>query len=244
MIPDAVKASPVRITGPLAGRPPVEVPIDRPSFDLTVNMFGPIEIYRNPTEPSPEDAWRLSKSLHILCYIASRRNHRAPKDALVDLFWPDADADTIAKNFHPMISHVRKALNRDQVIKKDFIQYREGAYLLNPQYRYQIDTEEFERLLTGAREKRQSGDAEVAERMTAEAVSLYRGDFLEELYYDWAEELEPITAIFILKRSRACGLLWRAWRRRACRSDTPDNLQARPYRKTSTARDGGICKDG
>jgi DNA-binding SARP family transcriptional activator len=131
----------------------------------------------------------LSKSLHILCYIASRRTHRSPKDTLVELFWPDADADTIAKNFHPMISHVRKALNRDQMIKKDFIQYREGAYLLNAQYRYQIDTEEFERLLSDAREKRQSGEAEVAERMTAEAVRLYRGDFLEELYYDWAEEL-------------------------------------------------------
>jgi ATP/maltotriose-dependent transcriptional regulator MalT/DNA-binding SARP family transcriptional activator len=189
VIPDAAKPSPARITGPLAGRSNVEVTIDRPSFDLTVNMLGPIEVYRNQAEPSSEDAWRLSKSLHILCYIASRRTHRSPKDTLVELFWPDADAETIAKNFHPMISHVRKALNRDQMIKKDFIQYREGAYLLNAQYRYQIDTEEFERLLSDAREKRQSGEAEVAERMTAEAVRLYRGDFLEELYYDWAEEL-------------------------------------------------------
>ena len=182
-------ASPQNIAAATA-QPEFKDIIERPSFDLTVNMFGPIEVFRNPAEPSPEDAWRLSKSLHILCYIASRRNHRAPKDSLVELFWPDADADTIAKNFHPMISHMRKALNLDQVIKKDFVLYREGAYLLNPQYRYQIDIEEFERLLTDARETRRNGDPEAAERMTAEAVSLYRGDFLEELYYDWTEELK------------------------------------------------------
>ena len=94
-----------------------------------------------------KEAWRLSKALHILCYLCSRRNHRAPKETLVDLFWSDAEPDTVAKNFHPTISHMRKALNSGQVVKKDFVQYREGAYLLNPQYRYRLDTEEFERLL-------------------------------------------------------------------------------------------------
>jgi ATP/maltotriose-dependent transcriptional regulator MalT/DNA-binding SARP family transcriptional activator len=177
-----------RITGTIA-QPQFTHMIERPNFDLTVNMLGPIEVYRNRLEPSPDDAWRLTKSLHILCHIASHRNHRATKDSLVDLFWPDADADTIAKNFHPMISHARKALNLGQVIKKDFILYREGAYLLNPQYRYQIDTEEFELLIAEARKKRQSGDTEGAAQMTVEAVGLYRGDFLEELYSDWVEEL-------------------------------------------------------
>ena len=176
------------VTAP-ADQPQFRTIIERPNFDLTVNMLGPIEVYRNQSERSPDDAWRLSKSLHILCHIASRRNHRATKDSLVELFWPDADADTIAKNFHPMISHARKALNLGQVIKKDFILYREGAYLLNPQYRYQIDTEAFELLIAEARRKRQSGDAEGAAQMTVEAVGLYRGDFLEELYSDWVEDL-------------------------------------------------------
>src|SRR5262249_53990906 len=86
-------------------------------------------------------------ALHIFCYLCSRRNHRAPKETLVDLFWSDADSETVARNFHPTISHLRKALNSEQVMKKDFVLYREGAYLLNPQYRYQMDTEQFESLL-------------------------------------------------------------------------------------------------
>ena len=182
-------AVPAQSIAATAAQPQFKTIIERPNFDLTVNMLGPIEVYRNQAAPSSEDAWRLSKSLHILCHIASRRNRRATKESLVELFWPDADADTIAKNFHPMISHARKALNLGQVIKKDFILYREGAYLLNPQYRYQIDTESFELLLADARKKRQSGDSEGAAQTTVEAVGLYRGDFLEELYSDWAEEL-------------------------------------------------------
>ena len=61
--------------------------------------------------------------------------------------------------------------------------------MLNPQYRYQIDAEEFELLLTEARRKRQDGDAKGAAHTTVEAVRLYRGDFLEEVYSDWVEEL-------------------------------------------------------
>jgi DNA-binding SARP family transcriptional activator len=170
-------------------QPPVELIIERPNYDLAINMLGPAEIYRDPSD-TLKDAWRLTKALHILCYIASRRNRRAPKDTLVDLFWEDAEPETVAKNFHPTISHMRKALNAGQVVKKDFVLYREGAYLLNPQYQYQIDTEEFERLLADAREARRSSDAEGAAQLLTEAIRLYRGDFLEEFYYNWIEELQ------------------------------------------------------
>ena len=169
--------------------PAVELIIERPSFDLAINMMGPVEVFRDPSDPLKE-AWRLSKALHILCYIASRRNRRAPKDVLIDLFWSDADPETVAKNFHPTISHLRKALNAGHVVKKDFILYREGAYLFNPQYQYQIDTEEFERLLAHAREARRSDDGEGAAQLLAEAIKLCRGDFLEDFYYNWTEELQ------------------------------------------------------
>jgi DNA-binding SARP family transcriptional activator len=169
--------------------PAVELIIERPSYDLAINMLGAVDVYRAPSEPLKE-AWRLSKALHILCYIASRRNHRAPKDTLIEMFWSDADQEAVAKNFHPTISHLRKALNAGQVVKKDFILYREGAYHFNPQYQYQLDTEEFERLLAHAREAKRSDDGEGAAQLLAEAIKLYRGDFLEEFYYNWIDELQ------------------------------------------------------
>ncbi|MFY9587478.1 MAG: BTAD domain-containing putative transcriptional regulator, partial [Actinomycetota bacterium] len=165
----------------------VQTVIERPAYDLAVDMLGPVEVFRDPSGMEKE-AWRLSKSLHILCCLCSRRNHRVPKETLVDLFWSDADEETVAKNFHPTISHLRKALNSGQVVRKDFVLYREGAYLLNPQYRYRLDTEEFERLLADAREARRSGASDSSARLLAEAIKLYRGDFLEEFYYNWIEE--------------------------------------------------------
>ena len=164
--------------------------IEGPKCDLAINMLGPVSVDRGPAEPMPDDAWRLSKSLHILCYIASRRNRRAPKDSIVETFWAEAEPETIAKNFHPTISHLRRALNGGQMIKKDFILYREGAYILDPQYHYSIDTEEFESRLSMARDAERSGDLERAARITTDSLALYRGDFLEELYYDWVHELQ------------------------------------------------------
>ena len=163
--------------------------IEPPAYDLAINMLGPVEVFRDPSGMKKE-AWRLSKALHIFCYLCSRRNHRAPKETLVDLFWSDADSETVARNFHPTISHLRKALNSEQVMKKDFVLYREGAYLLNPQYRYQMDTEQFESLLGKARDARRTGNPNESARLLAEAIKLYRGDFLEELYYNWTEELQ------------------------------------------------------
>jgi DNA-binding SARP family transcriptional activator len=172
------------------GSPPVVQPvIERPAYDLAIDMLGPVEVFRDPSGMAKE-AWRLSKSLHILSYLCSRRNHRAPKETLVDLFWSGADEETVAKNFHPTISHLRKALNTGQVVKKDFVLYREGAYFLNPEFRYRLDTEEFERLLAEAREARRTGGADASAQLLTEAIKLYRGDFLEELYYNWIEELQ------------------------------------------------------
>ncbi len=173
----------------VSAAPAIATVIERPSYDLAINMLGPVEVFRDPSGMTKE-VWRLSKALHILCYLCSRRNHRAPKETLVEMFWSDADEDTVAKNFHPTISHLRKALNTGQVMKKDFVLYREGAYLLNPQYRYRLDTEEFERLLAEAREARRSGNVEASAQLLADAIKLYRGDFLEEFYYNWIEELQ------------------------------------------------------
>jgi LuxR family maltose regulon positive regulatory protein len=176
-------------SGVVTSAPVIQPIVERPTYDLAVNVLGPVEVFRDPSGMSKE-TWRLSKSLHILCYLCSRRNHRAPKEMLVDLFWSDADEDAIAKNFHPTISHLRKALNTGQVVKKDFVLYREGAYFLNPEFRYRLDTEEFERLLAEAREARRDGGADRSAQLLAEAINLYRGDFLEEFYYNWIEELQ------------------------------------------------------
>jgi ATP/maltotriose-dependent transcriptional regulator MalT/DNA-binding SARP family transcriptional activator len=157
-------------------------------IDLTINLLGAVQVFRERDHRLSPDAWTLSRALRILCFIASRHNHRATKDAIIETFWPDTPLEDIDKNFWPTVSHIRRALNSSQEVKKNFIRYRESAYYLNPEFNYLLDTEEFERLVAEARAARRQGDAERFTASAHRASEIYRGDFLEEFYDNWAEE--------------------------------------------------------
>jgi DNA-binding SARP family transcriptional activator len=149
-------------------------------------MLGAVEVFRDEQKRIPASAWTLRKALRILCYLASSRERRATKDRIVDTFWREASPEVIERNFHPTISYLRKALNLSHPVKKNFVLFEKGAYLLNPQYRYRIDVVEFEEEVRGARAARRD-DPEEALRRYDSALRIYRGDFLEEEYEEWAE---------------------------------------------------------
>ncbi len=156
--------------------------------DLTINMLGPVEIVRDPKRPLAADAWTTRRSRDILCYISSRRHRRASKDAIIDEFWGETDPQVVERNFHPTVSHIRKALNSNQPLKQNFLLYRDGNYLLNPEFTYKIDIEEFDRLVAqgeNARRARQLSDCVVAFEA---AAALYRGEFMQGSYEPWVEE--------------------------------------------------------
>ena len=157
-------------------------------IDLVINMLGPVEVFREQGRCLAPDAWTLSRALRILCFIASRQNHRATKDAIIETYWPDTRPEDIDKNFWPTISYIRRALNSNQEVKKNFIRYRESAYHLNPEFNYLLDIEEFERLISSAQSQLRDGDFDGYIAAARQAVELYRGEFLEEIYDTWVEE--------------------------------------------------------
>lgn len=159
-----------------------------PLIDLTIKALGPVEIYRDPSKPFAPDAWTTRRARDIFCYIATRKHRRVAKDVLIDEFWRDEGLEAVEKNFHPTISHIRKALNSRQPLKQNFIVFRDGAYQLNPEYTYSIDTEQFtEHIAAAEKAKREKDDAALADHLAA-AYALYRGDFMEGSYEAWAEE--------------------------------------------------------
>ena len=157
-------------------------------IDLAIYMLGPVEILREQGRKLAPDAWTLSRALRILCYISSRQNHRATKDAIVETFWPDTRLEDIDKNFWPTISYIRRALNSNQAVKKNFIRYKESAYYFNPEFNYLVDTEEFERLIALANGQRREGEIEGYTSAACKALDLYRGEFLEDIYDNWVDE--------------------------------------------------------
>jgi LuxR family maltose regulon positive regulatory protein len=168
---------------------PVELLCETRSLtDLTINMLGPVELQRDPSRPLAADAWTTRRARDILCFIASRPHRRASKDSIIDAFWGETDLEVVERNFHPTVSHIRKALNSNQPLKQNFLLYRDGDYQLNADFSYRIDIEEFDRLLGEGESARRA--RQFAECITAYegAIALYRGEFMHGSYDTWAEE--------------------------------------------------------
>src|SRR4030095_10899525 len=159
-----------------------------PVADLTINLLGPVEILREFGRSLAADAWTTRRARDILCFVASRRHRRASKDTIIDTFWGETDPDVVEKNFHPTVSHIRKALNSNQPLKQNFLIYRDGDYQLNQEYSYRIDTEEFDRLLAAGEDARRARQFENCINAYEAAAALYRGEFIQGSYETWVEE--------------------------------------------------------
>jgi LuxR family maltose regulon positive regulatory protein len=166
----------------------VEITAAQPVTDLTINMLGPVEVFRDPARPLAADAWTTKRARDILCFIASRRHRRASKDTIIDTFWGEADFEAVEKNFHPTVSHIRKALNSNQPLKQNFLLYRDGDYQLSPNFSYHIDTEEFDRLVAEGETARRAREFDQCINAYERAIAIYRGEFMQGSYDDWVEE--------------------------------------------------------
>jgi len=194
--PDAVELFPIDIRDHVrqlegsAHAPAVITPVtyDQHLTDLSIRMLGPVEIVRDPRRSLSAEAWTTKRARDILCFIASRPHRRASKDLIIDTFWSDADFDAVEKNFHPTVSHIRKALNSNQPIKQNFLLYRDGDYQLNAEFSYAIDIEEFYRLILAGDAARRKGGREEYVDLYEQAIAFYRGEFMQGTYDVWAED--------------------------------------------------------
>ena len=193
---DVVEKLPLDLREGLSAAPKVFMPAvitqaPEKITDLTVKVLGFVEIYRDPSKQFAPDAWTTRRARDIFCYIATSKHRRVEKDVLIDTFWGEEDLQAIEKNFHPTISHIRKALNSRQAFKQNFLMFRDGAYQLNPELSYSIDTEEFENAIAEAEKAKQEKDADRFRENLETAHALYRGEYMAGVYDDWAEERRP-----------------------------------------------------
>jgi DNA-binding SARP family transcriptional activator len=103
----------------------------------------------------------------------------ATKEQIVAALWPDLSVAKAHSTFHFYLFQVRRVLGG-----ADAITYRGGAYRLESRV-HVYDVEEFQRALAKAEKARGSE----RERYLREAVSLYQGDYLEDVYADWTTSL-------------------------------------------------------
>ncbi|MFN2531606.1 MAG: BTAD domain-containing putative transcriptional regulator [Pyrinomonadaceae bacterium] len=188
LLPSELRQQVGKVSKPPLRQTPETQLSTEPVADLTINMLGPVEIFREFSRPLAPDAWGTRRARDILCFIASRRRHRASKDTIIDTFWGETDMDIVERNFHPTISHIRKALNSNQPFKQNFILYRDGDYQLNSELSYRIDMEEFDQLVSKGEQARRARNFEECIDSYTRAIGLYRGDFAQGSYDTWVEE--------------------------------------------------------
>lgn len=207
MLPADLRAELATVSQKVPITPEVVSLTVKPLVDLTINMLGPVEIVRDPNRPLATDAWVTRRSRDILCFIASRRHRRVVKDLIIDTFWGETDATVVERNFHPTVSHIRKALNSNQSLKQNFLLYRDGDYLLNPDFAYRIDIDEFDRLLTEGETARRARQFDHCVECYEAAVELYRGEFMQGSYDPWVDEQRSYYRLQYLQLLESLGVI-------------------------------------
>ncbi|AIQ32948.1 MULTISPECIES: response regulator [unclassified Paenibacillus] len=145
---------------------------------LSILCFKRLE-FMDSTEPGRKMQWRTSKAQEVFALLLHNRGQWILKDTIVDWVWPDFQPEKAVTNLHTTVYHIRKLLKAwDMDVQVEFSQER---YRLTKE-NVLLDLEEFEQGYCST-----SVESE-EEWVRREAVlSLYRGDYLEEHHYDWAE---------------------------------------------------------
>lgn len=143
-----------------------------PSLELFA--LGEARVVRDGV-PVPKSAWQTAKTLELFFFFALNPQGWR-KEQIIENLWADAQRGQANDLFHVSVHRIRRALFQECLI------FHQGLYQLNPEVVQRFDVREFEASLQEAEE------GETRERQIAaweRAVTLYRGDLLDEMYADW-----------------------------------------------------------
>jgi predicted ATPase/DNA-binding SARP family transcriptional activator/predicted negative regulator of RcsB-dependent stress response len=135
---------------------------------IRVRLLGAIQVER---DGEPVGGFRSRKALALLGYLAAQ-DQPVSRERLVDLLWEDKTESQGRNN----LSWV---LNKISSLLPDLLQADRRAVRFHPTVPYWLDTEAFKELVL---------EGDVAS--LASAAELYRGEFLEGLYFEGCAEFE------------------------------------------------------
>jgi DNA-binding SARP family transcriptional activator len=147
-----------------------------------------------------EDEWDRSQPKKLLKTIISYGDERVPKEIIIDELWPEESPSVAERNFKTTLQRLRKSL--EPFILKDFgssyIHLHDNIVFLDPELCH-VDADRFLSLFKMAEEKEKRGDGKGAFSFYAEALEIYKGDFLPEtLYAPWPDKKrEELRAKYI-----------------------------------------------
>jgi two-component SAPR family response regulator len=145
---------------------------------VIVKCLGPFRVLAGGEEIS-QGRWVSAKARDLLAYFITFRGERIPAERIFDAIWADK-AGRGRTAFHTALSRLRNALRTNETTPR-FILVETGEYWLDT-VAFSVDVDEFDSELTKARA---ASGQEASARLYEQATSLYRGEYLENFYYDW-----------------------------------------------------------
>jgi two-component SAPR family response regulator len=145
---------------------------------IVVRCLGPLRVLVAGEEISQE-RWVSTKARDLLAYFITLRGERIPAERVFDAIWTDK-AGRGRTAFHTALSRLRNALRTNRPTPR-FILVETGEYWLDTAA-FSVDVDEFDAALAKARA---ASGQEASARWYEQAISLYRGEYLDNLYYDW-----------------------------------------------------------
>lgn len=149
---------------------------------LHIRMLGRFSVTLNERHV-PVETWQRKAAVTVLKILAMHRGHLAPRDRLVEYLWPGVDEKRGRDRLKVAIHSLRQLLGCAELVEHADESYalRAGAVLL--------DVAVFERFVTeGMRHARQHRPDDAIANL-GDALSVYRGDYLEEdAYEEWCAE--------------------------------------------------------
>ncbi len=184
--PVAVEASAPR--GPAGGAGPAAAGDAR----VRLRLLGRPEAWRRRPDGSwARLHWPLRRAFKALAYLATSPERRAAREDLMEALWPEESDETIRRNFHPTLSHLRRGLRpapAGPAAPGDGpapLLLEDNVYRLNPELGWWIDVEEVVRQAEHAALAVGEGRDLAAIAAWEAAWRLYRGELLEGLYDAW-----------------------------------------------------------
>ncbi len=131
-----------------------------------MRLFGQVEVI---VDGEPYRLATPRKSLQVLAYLLLNRSAPVSRDYLAFLLSPDSEEDSARSKLRATVSDLLKVLPAPA---HDFILVETDTLAWNPTAKVWLDVDDF---VVAVRDRKR----------LEEAVDLYRGDFLPELYDEW-----------------------------------------------------------
>ncbi|MEP7290674.1 MAG: BTAD domain-containing putative transcriptional regulator [Chloroflexota bacterium] len=166
------------------------VPLTAAPERFRVQTLGGFRVFRGDQELPPK-AWVSTKARDLLAYFITNRHEYITLDRALDAIW-SADGERGSTAFHTALYRLRGALHSAGE-KTKYIRVEGGAYTLDAEH-FDIDVDRLSLLIQQARAAPYPESAVLYEQ----AISLYKGDYLENLTYFWVyAEQERIKELLL-----------------------------------------------